>query len=385
MLTRVQISNINAIDFCDIDFQKGKYKYLENMIYKDKLLNPIAFYGSNGSGKSSFFEAILHVLRLLIFEPQKISPFRTNRFNIANQFKQIRENDNTPLTDKLVDETLDSIKSFVKFFFEISNNNYEYYIETSLQGCITKEYLLVNDTVLFDRGIDSYVYGDKQTNIVESLYPSLRKIAVDNHEDEYVTVAFNFLSGMGYIDAAKQRCYFKDAVERNYLDIIVEKSNMVKEILSQYQEFPSYNFVSRLTDEGNKEYQIQLETEEGYLTMPYQMMSTGMLNQSVLLSVLLSLPENGVLFVDEIEDALHPITIIDFIKVAQQKNIQLIFTSHNTYLLQKLRPDQIVFANWKNGYSAYKKLSDIYPNIREINNIEKMYFSNMFDEGIKND
>ena len=385
MLTRVQISNINAIDFCDIDFQKGKYKYLENMIYKDKLLNPIAFYGSNGSGKSSFFEAILHVLRLLIFEPQKISPFRTNRFNIANQFKQIRENDNTPLTDKLVDETLDSIKSFVKFFFEISNNNYEYYIETSLQGCITKEYLLVNDTVLFDRGIDSYVYGDKQTNIVESLYPSLRKIAVDNHEDEYVTVAFNFLSGMGYIDAAKQRCYFKDAVERNYLDIIVEKSNMVKEILSQYQEFPSYNFVSRLTDEGNKEYQIQLETEEGYLTMPYQMMSTGMLNQSVLLSVLLSLSENGVLFVDEIEDALHPITIIDFIKVAQQKNIQLIFTSHNTYLLQKLRPDQIIFANWKNGYSTYKKLSEIYPNIREINNIEKMYFSNMFDEGIKND
>ena len=42
MLTRVQISNINAIDFCDIDFQKGKYKYLENMIYQDKLVNNIA-------------------------------------------------------------------------------------------------------------------------------------------------------------------------------------------------------------------------------------------------------------------------------------------------------------------------------------------------------
>ena len=118
--------------------------------------------------------------------------------------------------------------------------------------------------------------------------------------------------------------------------------------------------------------------------MPYQFMSNGMYNQSVLLSVLLSLPENGVLIIDEIEDALHPITILDFIRVAQEKNIQLIFSSHNTYLLQKLRPDQIIFANWKNGYSTYKKLSDIYPNIREINNIEKMYFSNMFDEEIKN-
>ena len=33
MLTRVQISNINAIDYCDVNFQKGKYKYLENMVY----------------------------------------------------------------------------------------------------------------------------------------------------------------------------------------------------------------------------------------------------------------------------------------------------------------------------------------------------------------
>lgn len=385
MLTRVQISNINAIDFCDIDFQKGKYKYLENMIYQDKLVNPIAFYGSNGSGKSSFFEAILHVLRLMILEPQKISPFSPNRFNIEKEFKQFRRNTNTPITEELLSKILDSIKSFVKFFFEVSNNSYEYYIETSLQGCITKEYLLVNDTVLFDRDIDSYIYSGKQTNIVESLYPSLRKIAVDNHEDECIAIAFNFMSSMGYINAAEQHCYFKDAVERNYLDIIVEKSNMVKEILSQYQEFPSYSFVSKLTDGGKKEYQIQLETDDGYLSIPYQLMSTGMLNQSVLLSTLLSLPENGVLFVDEIEDALHPITIIDFIKVAQEKNIQLIFTSHNTYLLQKLRPDQIIFANWKNGYSSYKKLSDIYPNIREINNIEKMYFSNMFDEGIKND
>ena len=91
------------------------------------------------------------------------------------------------------------------------------------------------------------------------------------------------------------------------------------------------------------------------------------------------------LFIDEIEDALHPLTVLDFIKAAQKKNIQLIFSSHNTFILQHLRPDQIFFANWKNGYSTYKKLSDIYPNIREINNIEKMYLANLFDEDIKND
>ena len=85
----------------------------------------------------------------------------------------------------------------------------------------------------------------------------------------------------------------------------------------------------------------------------------------------------------EIEDALHPLTIVDFLKVARERNIQLIFSSHNTYILQLLRPDQIFFANWKEGYSSYKRLSEIYPNIREINNIEKMYLSHLFDEDIK--
>ena len=384
MLTRVQLQNINSIDYCDIDFQKSKYKYLEDMLYNEKLVSPIAFYGSNGSGKSSFLKAILNVLQLMILEPQKVSPFRPNRFYLAKQVAEMGQSINGTWTDEFIESSLKSIKSFVRLYFEIKGNEYEYYIETSLQGCITKEYLLANKNLIFDRNVDSYYYGEKENSIVESLYPSLRKIAVDNQEDEYVSAAFNFLSGMGYIDAVKHNCYFKTASERDYRDIIVEKSSLVKDILSQYREFPAYSFVSKLAEDGKKEYNIQLETDNGVLTIPYQYMSSGMLHQSVLLSTLLSLPQNSVLFIDEIEDALHPITVLDFIKVAQERNIQLIFSSHNTYLLQKLRPDQIIFANWKNGYSTYRKLSDIYPNIREINNIEKMYFSNMFDEGIKN-
>ena len=384
MLTRVQISNINAIDYCDINFQKAKYKYLDNMIYQDKLVNPIAFYGSNGSGKSSFLQAILDVLRLMIFEPQKLLPFSTNRFKVTRQIRELSTTAQRALTKTEIDKEFDSVISFVKLFFEINTDLYEYYIETSLQSCITKEYLSVNETLIFERNSDSYRYNQKEISIAESLYPTLRKLATENQEAEYISTAFSFLSGMGYIDAERHNYYFKDAVERDYRDIMVEKSAMVKDILSHYQEFPVYNFVSKIDEDGKKVYRFEIEADDGSLSMPYQLMSSGMLNQSVMLSILLSLPENGVLFIDEIEDALHPITILDCIKVAQEKKIQLIFSSHNTYLLQKLRPDQIIFANWKNGYSTYKKLSDIYPNIREINNIEKMYFSNMFDEDIKN-
>lgn len=385
MLTKVQISNVNAIDYCSIDFQKGKYKYLENMIYGDKLVNPVAFYGSNGSGKSSFLKAIFQVLKLMLCEPQKASPFVVNRFNVDTHVKILAQTSPELLTKQEFTDSLDSITSFVKLFFEINTVEYVYYIETSFStGCIVKEYLSANKADIFARNNNSYHFNQKESSISESLYPTLRKLAADNQENEHITTAFKFLSGMGYVDAVKHSVFFRDSVERDYRDIMVEKSATVKSILSQYREFPMYSFTSRVNDEGRKEYRIELETSNGSLTLPYQIMSSGMLNQSVLLSTLLSLSQNSVLFVDEIEDALHPITIMDFIKVAQERNVQLIFSSHNTYLLQKLRPDQIFFANWKDGYSTYKKLSDIYPNIREINNIEKMYFSNMFDEDIKN-
>lgn len=122
---------------------------------------------------------------------------------------------------------------------------------------------------------------------------------------------------------------------------------------------------------------------EGELNLSY--ISTGMLSQSILLSLVLSLPKNAVLFVDELDFALHPETIKSFLDVIRDKKIQLVFTSHNTNVMQSLRPDQLYFANWAKGFSTYKRLSKIYPNIREVNNIEKMYLSSIFDKEIESD
>ena len=54
MITGIEIKNFRSIGYAKIDFDKAKYKYLEENIFKDKIVNPIAFYGTNGSGKSSF-------------------------------------------------------------------------------------------------------------------------------------------------------------------------------------------------------------------------------------------------------------------------------------------------------------------------------------------
>lgn len=384
MLTRVQIKNINAIDYCDINFQKNKYKFLEDMIYQDKLVNPVAFYGTNGSGKSSFLEAMSSLLSLMVQEPHALNFFVPNFINTIKFVDEEDKKVSGKFTDQHLYDIKTSIKSSIKIFFEIDQYEYEYFVETALNGWIDNEYLKVNEKYIFERTTESYVYNDKNVEIKQSLYPILRRLASDVQDDTFISTSYSFISNFAYADALKKHYIFKDGIEKDYKDIVVEKSEEVSKILSSYNEFPIYTINSKPTNEGKKSYYLRMNVDGTDVDLPYGMMSGGMRSQSVLLSILLSIPKNGVFFIDEIEDALHPLTILDFIKVAQERDVQLIFSSHNTYLLQKLRPDQIIFANWKNGYSSYRKLSDIYPNIREVNNIEKMYFSNMFDEDIKN-
>ena len=46
MLKRIVIKNINSIKECEIDFNKGNYKFGNENILGD-IVNPIAIYGHN--------------------------------------------------------------------------------------------------------------------------------------------------------------------------------------------------------------------------------------------------------------------------------------------------------------------------------------------------
>lgn len=367
MLTKVEIKNINAIIEATFDFTKCKYQYKNDMIYNNEVVNPIAFYGTNGSGKSSFLTAISQLVSLLINEPSQLRAF-------IPHFQNIKKDNTVALST--------TGASSLKLFFELNENKYVYYIETSIKGYISKEVLVKNNIELFNRSKTDFVYNN-ETNVVSSeMFPVLRTLDIEKNDDE-IQLCYEYLSNIGYIDASKKHFQLKVAKQKSYKDIIVEKSNEIKEILQKYKEFPLYEVYSSTTDQGEKEFLAIIKHSSGELVLPWDLISSGMQNQSLLLSAVLSIPENGLLIIDELEDALHPLTILDFIAAVKEKNIQLIFTSHNTYILQSLRPDQVFFAHWQEGFSKYKRLCEIYPNIREVNNIEKMYLSNLFTEDIK--
>ena len=116
------------------------------------------------------------------------------------------------------------------------------------------------------------------------------------------------------------------------------------------------------------------------LIIPKILMSSKMIGQSQLLTLLLLMNEDNLLVVDELDRSLDPLVVKEFIKETMNRKVQVIFSSHNTHFLQYLRPDQIFFAKWKNNTSKFNRLSDINENIREVNNIEKMYLSGLFND-----
>ena len=380
MLKKVIINNICSIKTCELDFKKGNYQFLDDNTVGD-VVNPIALYGHNGSGKTSVFNAMASLINFMVEPAEFLAPFLVNNFSVE-EYNNSKEHNESKITGS------------IELFFSLDDIDFDYYIETSLRGYISKEFLKKENDLVINRDKEKYYYNSKYYSFdnMSFLVPAIRKLASSEINDETIQKCFSFISSFTFVNLPfiNRGAFVSSKMFKNMSinELLVNYSDEVKEILKNYNEFPIYTIKKKDSlNSGNTPgagFSLVIEGEGFKGELPFVMISAGMRNQSVLLSILLSMPKNGVLFVDELEQALHPSALASFLKVVKEKKIQLVFSSHNTYILQLLRPDQVYFAKWHNGFSRYARLSKIYPNIREINNMEKMYLSSVFDESIKN-
>jgi len=384
MLKKVIITNVSSIGKCEVDLEKGNYKFLDKNT-KGEIVNPLAIYGHNGSGKTSFFKAIDQLVRLMIDTPNTLIPFVVNNFKFEDYFSG-------------KNKEIDNVIGRIDLFFSIGSNEYTYTISTNMDIGIVKEILIADNKIIIDRQQLKYSYNNNSftLNPLDSmLVPVLRKLASEKIADPYIQKAFDFISSFNivYADKIQNPSYgfVTSQKVRNIstYDLITSKAEEVSKVIEEYKDFPIYRIVKKNIHPVNNipypgsSYFIEFRINNQTRSLPFEFISNGMRNQSVILSLILTLPENAIIFVDELDNALHPSTLSNFLDFVRERGVQMIFSSHNTNILQSLRPDQIYFADWKDGVSRYSRLSTIYPNIREINNIEKMYLSRVFDEAIK--
>lgn len=381
MLEKIYIKNICSISETELSFIKGNYQYRSDNVLGN-LVNPIAIYGHNGSGKTSFLEAIREFILIMFIPPSNLGPFVVNNISFERYVK-----------DRSLKK---NIEGTIKLYFSIKDKKYEYGLTISRINGIVEEYLK-DENYIFNRTQLNYLYKGKNYELTKNdlLISTLRSLASSEVNDSDIQNVYKFFTSFVHLNLQNINLggYATSSLfsnSKNIFNLLVEKSDEVKQTLKDYKDFPIYSIkkIDTLNPLENSlsNYLVQLEDEDNFkVELPFNMISTGMRNNSILLSILFSIPQHSVLFIDELELALHPSAIESFLNVVKKKKIQLVFSSHNTNILTYLRPDQIYFSKWKKGFSKLLRLSDIYPNIREVNNIEKMYLNSSIDDAINNE
>jgi len=320
------------------------------------LLKSSVIYGANASGKSNLFHAIAFMMRF-----------------IKNSYKESQAGETIDVIPYLLDVDSKTKASFFEMIFIIDKTIYRYGFEvTNKEVC--KEWLFMqkgcNEKNVFVREKDSIVINDKSLgNDVNNVPIKLRGnglylSALSMYGVEFGTNIVEWMakkiiilqgknmSGTAITEASKteininkhEMLAFLKAADINIIDFEVDKSNEV-------------NMFYRIYDENNKaigNQKMGLFDLESHGTRKLF---------SIAHFIILALREGKTIFIDELDEALHP-DITKFILNVfnstefNEHNAQLITNIHDTTLLNNkiLRRDQIWFTK-KNRYGSSKILS----------------------------
>lgn len=351
---------------------------------KTRLLKSIAIYGANSSGKSNMLSAIDFVSNLVnkSTKPQidklEITPFlldekyakKPSKFEIKFIVKNIKYAYSFSCTnEKIIDEKLEYWPNGKKALVFERKNTTNYIFKTNkkqkkdltIKTIPTALYLSVatqfglNEIKIpfnFIRKIISK-YNFQHWFDVTSL-----KIAKDKNLKNKI---INFLEStdFGGIKDIKSKKSKKIDVKINHkngifnVEAIEEKEMIVPEFTHLTTSGKSINFGTS---------QESLGTQKTF---------------SLLGAIFTALKEGRIVIIDEFDSSLHPDIAKSLIKLfnnKNNKNAQIIFTTHNTNLLDKelFRRDQIYICSKKpNQHTTLDSLIDY--NLRKDANYEKAY------------
>ncbi len=396
----------------------GKINQHEDILLKSgkhTLLPSIVIYGANASGKTNLLK--VQEFLYFIFTKNSMLKIPPISFLLDNEYRDKLTNiETTYLVNKCI------------FTYSITINNELNEIE---KESLTLKKEGESKKKIFSRNNEKYTFADeikKYKDVwvgVTNKYQAMVQTIVANSNDAIeifanIKLLFNSIQHLSLkLDSlvTHERNYERlmllhtdekikhkvnkliSAIDTSVLQVTIIEDKEKKQFysqLAQQGQLPSFNENKRYYNEAYTHKNNQ--GKEVYFTP--MSVSQGTKTAFYLFIWIVYCLENGFeCVIDEIETSLHPLVIKLIIEIFHNKNInkknsQLIFTTHNTSLLDEnlFRKDQIYFVE-KNE----KQMSEIYSlndfQSRKGENIEKRYLNNVYGatpnikdiEGIFND
>lgn len=400
MVLEIRLSNFFSIkdeivlDMRAANIQSKKAKELEDNTFQcgtEHLLKTVAIYGANASGKSSIIKAIRACIRMI---------FESHNYNEDTIFAF------TPFKFGGVDQPS-------SFFIRFLLDQVEYEYSFSL----TKTQILTESLYYFPNGRRSMVFSRDEQNGTAKKDIYEFKSVIKRPMDVAANTSRKtlFISRASQMDRSTAKEVYRYFNERFILNYIGYNSFSIETLLNKHKEL--FLRVLKIADSDivdiRSRHELRalttavfdpqsnqllsrddIQTPQFIITtfhkrnpdIPFDFYTEESDGTKILFTMMLTILDivrnNKILLIDEIETSLH-IKLVEYITSLfhQSSCAQLIYTTHNTFLLNmnKLRKDQIYFVNKRADASSDLYSLFDYKDFRETMDLEKAYLQGRFD------
>ena len=412
MLVNYSVSNYASFDNEQLfSMEAGKSRSFSERLYTTKnlkILKFMAIYGANASGKSNLVSAIEFAKNLIINSIPMDSANYYCRFNDSNRTKVSKFEFTVEIDDKAYVygfEILLSSGSFksewlkewaygntYKTIFERDIANDTYVVNSYFKNSLINERLNIysediknDDSILFlrlmNQNKDSLYSTHSELKIYRKIFNWFKYILSVNCPDKPITNYPYLMDSNDFGEITKLLSFFGTGVSNiDIVDIPTEKvvnaipKDLMQEIIDSLNDQKKYNenkgetenipMIMIRSTENNSMFLIELSEENTITakTMQFNHKNTeaiftaseesdGTIRLLDLIEVLLTLSQESVYIIDEINRRLHPLLTYKFVEeylvLAKKRKTQLIVTTHESKImdLDLLRKDEINFVD----------------------------------------
>ena len=386
MITYVELKNFKSFRDTKFDFRKGKKSYKKF----------VAVYGENGSGKSNFVDS-LSFLRLSLESFHMVALQQMQKAgSLPDALLASLANGNIPsFQNVMADHRMIACEepTTIKLGF-VFNNHSGYYSISFTEGFIGeklyyftgKQSGVVFDLSLQDGRIDKSFCGNFfQTKESERELATL----IDQYWGKHSLILFlTAKHSIGSLKSQNANVNYQGVIE-NPLEGLIAVShentlNQTERILNTFftQAYSDIKqvFYKKNSEGLNLHYRLYVDKMIGgqIRSINFQEESEGTKRILFMINDLLGACQGGTIALDEIDTGIHDLLLRTMLSsIDEWINGQLIITTHNTYLLETLRPQSIYVINV--DYLGNKEVHclDEY-DIHGTNNIRSMYIKGLF-------